>query len=323
MGDNGQDTADHRPGRYVETHGDRDVVVYRSSELGMCERRLALYATNTPVAPPEWLQKKFDEGTNAEAGILASYYKIKQLSSWRFNNQTEIDWEVLPGIVVRCHFDAYDELNKRLVEAKFLATSGYEKIVKEGVGAIPYYAWQVSNYMWATGAEVCDFVVAEKVDHGDRGMEIGRIHIESITVPPIDKRTIREKVLRVEKLVNGGGALQAPCSSKDYPCPFVYLHDDEEAEGPLTIDQTKRIADVVYRYKLVQWAIEQENKALDAVKKELKEIMEGLERVKAKGEKDGKKWSVTRVVKHMPEKVVKAHVQDYYMVKMDKEKDDE
>jgi len=170
------------------------------------------------------------------------------------DDQFTVEWTVgnVGGypVVIRGHMDGIAQCfaacadgematGVRVVEeAKLLGPDYYRKWLTKGWDAFPYYATQVSIYGYATGLPVA-FIVGQKIrEDGDGegvegGVRIPNVHVTWVegNVLPVRRGQIMARALKLAKQIvdakNGGD--MPVCTSADYPCPFVYLHD--EADG--------------------------------------------------------------------------------------------
>lgn len=217
---------DDRPVRYIE--GDR--IIYRASGLGMCDR--AIVATGQfydPLPKPQWFQEILDEGTNAEATISEMWGKKTGIAT--VESQKEVELHVWGDVWIRAHIDGEAEDDSKVLrEFKKVRSSGWSGYLRQGVEWLPYYPWQVAAVMHAGGYESCEFVGGRY--YKDEG-KVLEVHGHILTAPPIPLLAIRKRIIRLEELIEEVAVpADVPCQINMYPCPFLYLHtEDEEKEA--------------------------------------------------------------------------------------------
>lgn len=115
------------------------------------------------------------------------------------------------------------ELRTRaVVEAKAFSRSTWDKYQRHGLEAFPYYAWQVSIQHHATGLPVL-FVVGIKDDEG----VVQEIVTDLITTPPLGLGALKARAVKLNRLIDTG-SVDFSCDYQMYPCPHLFLHDDDE-----------------------------------------------------------------------------------------------
>jgi hypothetical protein len=164
---------------------DGDKVVYRASGLGACVGALVRARLGVTGSPPsDFMQTRFDEGTDWEAEVIARglgvdwvqvldadhltpFGTVVDADYGRLQLQTEIAWG---NKIIRCHPDAIaiqgSTLRPYVVEAKFLSPDfalekikAVDKMGARGLGET--YAWQVAVEMLSTGLP-CLYVIGFK-----------------------------------------------------------------------------------------------------------------------------------------------------------------
>lgn len=265
---------DDRASAYWEDSRDGDRAILRASSLGStCEASLVRTLAGQPRADRNPLQKKFDEGHAAESTILQIIHKRygwklldeDHLSYWGDigdDGQVEIDLPVgrhavrvhPDGIAVRVDGDypstpAWAKLGElAVVEVKALAESTYQRWLSDGLDVVASYKTQVAVEMLATGLP-CVYGVGVKDDDGK--VLADRVYVRYYTEPPVARREIMAKVLRI---VAGARAMDegapAPeCQAVQWPCPFYELAGtlcgrkrDKAKVDPIAEDQIKLAA---------------------------------------------------------------------------------
>lgn len=205
--------------------------VYRASSLGYSlEQLVAPHLGYEPVAPPEWLQERFDEGTALEPIVLAELERLgwtiisSQLAiNSEGNHQLEVAMEVIPGkATVRGHLDAVGieppRHPTRVVEVKSMAEKSLQacsRLMWDTPGLIQKYKWQLSSYMLATGLEGV-LVVCSKGEDGVKNLLYMYAEEPFYTISDIAL-----KISEAEKHISEG---TLPEGCQDYPCPYFHLH---------------------------------------------------------------------------------------------------
>lgn len=191
----------------------------------MCDKMfVALANFYEPKEHPEWFQEILDEGTNSEEAIIQMYLEKGGLEVT--NQQRELNWEVMDGVVIRCHTDGEEADGLGLFEAKKIRQTQWEKFKRVGVEYGKTYPMQVAAMMFAGDYEWCSFT------GGKYNMETGEIDevfTHHLASPPVPKLAILKRISHLEKIIDEGLQPQdVPCNVKQYPCPVFYLHDEEE-----------------------------------------------------------------------------------------------
>ena len=168
-----------------------------------------------------------------------------------------------------------------VVEAKFLGPDFFAKWLAQGWSAVPYYAMQVSIYGYATGLPVV-FIVGEKLRHEGSDPTIERVHVTCVDPDsmPVHIGKVKARVNKLARYVDSG-ELPA-CTKQEYPCPYYYLHDDDEATSvevtgsttlTFTDDHAHKVAELALtseRLKATAKAVKAEQ---DQIKAELDEML--------------------------------------------------
>lgn len=230
-------------------------VIYRASSLGRCPRQLVLSRQSyDPLPYPQPVLTAFSEGNAWEPAMIAHL----RANNWAIKaDQPTIEWEVLPGIVIRGHLDgvgwhiiklpkqdrgldfldyqdqwqakgAHRRSQKVGLEVKALSKDNYAGELKN----FPAYEWQVSCYMHGTGLP---FVMV-LVDKANSNPESITYKFHYISEPLIPKATIIRRILDVEKHVRN--ETLPDCQPDNFFCPYTPYHD-EKPEPELVEDETK------------------------------------------------------------------------------------
>lgn len=219
-----------KPAAYLEG----STAVYRASSITACTKSLVAARLGLDGdAPPESMQRRFDDGHLHEPAILAEVERRYECTIPDDSKQKRYELDVMPKVIVRMHLDGIAHgvesgLDMWVTEAKALAQSTYDDWMKNGFKNFPYYAAQVSLQMEATGLPLL-FAVKNK--------NSGKVDIKKIEdQPPIH---LNGKVLDLAGVLNRikvaeirarKDDLPGPCDVRMFPCPFYRLHEDDEGE---------------------------------------------------------------------------------------------
>jgi hypothetical protein len=218
--------SDNRPRVYAEGTD----WIYRASSLGSCTRSL-LFARRglEPLPPPAWLQEKFNQGHAMEDTLMTRF--ADDHNTTVDGEQLEIELRCSPHTVVRGHIDGLARINNKriVVDAKFVGETLWNKLRNDGITSVVHYAWQTSVYCHALEAE--EWCLALGLKNGD-GEFTGDMHYMFGT-PTFTRDDIIARVVEIEAYV-GSEILPACPTPADYPCPFYYLHDDDDTVVELT-----------------------------------------------------------------------------------------
>lgn len=334
--------SDNRPARYEE-HGN---IIYRASAVGGCIRSMVAMARGiTPRPHPEWFQEVLDEGTRSEARILElagdkhSYGTNGAPQGIVIDGTTgaQREVELLIGhidgknIIVRGHTDGIGLMpgmgEQYVVEAKKFRPSTFDKASKAGAVYTDYYSWQLSIYMLATGLN--GLWVAGRYDRDFDTVNKVRCHV--YTRPIIDLATIKQKVAKVERLINEGyGPDEVECVG-NYPCGFWFLHDTKDTDREWELDTSDtHVCEVIRRYLDLDDQLKAEKALVATLEKQKKDAVDELRNVlvaasapvgtrKFKATLDGMTVHLTNIVKEYPEatRTTKAYTQDYFTVRVE------
>ncbi len=186
------------------------------------------------IPPPDWLQKKFDEGNEIEPRCIE---KLRD-QGWiiTVNQETvnavgdyqiEVELEVIPGVAkIVGHLDGIvlQGLDTpHVLEVKSMAHKSWEVFAASGwdaPGLIQKYKWQASALMLATGMPHV-MVAWDK--------ETEELTVELVDEPFCTISDFALKLAAAEDHINRG---TVPEGCADYPCPFFYLHAPIEAPEP-------------------------------------------------------------------------------------------
>lgn len=289
--------SDNRPIRYLERDADGEVVIYRASSVGACERALVASARREYAQPhPEWFQRVLDEGTANESVISGMWEEetgIPTVDQQReFNLYIgEIDDR---RVFVRAHIDGMNGMDGLSIrEYKKFRDSTWPKFLEQGVEVGANYPWQVSIAMHALDAEhfeahgvhpengiVVEFVgghyhlMSGSDETDDAVREIVKVEPRFVANPPIPLKAIRQKIARVERLINTGfDAREVPCNVNMYPCPFYRIHDAKDARAAVELPPTDELYALMSQYNVERQLTATARKDMDShdvVAKELR-----------------------------------------------------
>lgn len=307
---------DNRPNTYIEN----GMVIYRASAVGNCIQSLYYSRTGVEPAPhPDWLLKAFRKGVENEPVILDMLYSTtdwRRDETPRLGAQSEVMLPVGKSVMIRGHIDDVGKralvlagdgthiFDTRVVEAKALSESYWQKIKKHGIVSVPFYAMQLSVYMAATGLPGL-FVVGHKDEDG----VVQRVTPLLVDEFPVPLSKIKMKVMQVEKCVRNG---EPPgCDYIQYPCQFYYLHDGEELTDrkPVVEVEDDLLDSLAAEYEKWQLVEKDAKKRKKAAGDGLKGWFDAEER-KGQVVKTGR-YEVEDLVVWMPESVRKGYEMRY------------
>lgn len=272
---------DDRPNVYMEDDG---TVIYRASAMGNCIRSLVASRMGIePMPHPDWLLEKFDQGNLNEPIIL----KMLENKGWFIypdgeNGQMEVEIPVGTGVKIRGHLDGVGFLNvetattpgdwgpikvDHVVEAKAFGMDSYDRYMKQGIHAFPYYVDQATIYMTAMGMPMV-FVVGVK----DADGVVDRIGITRFIETPGNIGRIKAKVAKVEALAKKGEL--PPCDYQQYPCQYYLLHEDTEADRVAEVGEDLEVDLLLTNYVRGQELERQAKELKGPAGEQLKKIME-------------------------------------------------
>jgi hypothetical protein len=198
---------------YVRPDG---VTVIRGSSLGYCSR--ALWASLSGVDPEphsENTKRIFAEGDLHEAAIKES---LALDGIEIVDDQEEVELWVIPQkLVIVGHLDGRVKgIPNRIFEAKSMSRAAFDKWMDGKFAARPEYAWQISAYMYGSGARDALYAVKRRDD--------GFLDTFVIQKPPIPLREIKAKAMKVFKAFGLGDMPE--CDPERFPCQYWFLHDE-------------------------------------------------------------------------------------------------
>lgn len=318
---------------HEEVHDGIEVGVYRASAVGYCE--WALLASRMGIdgaAPPEAMQRVFDEGHDNEERILRMFFEANKYLARLDDDdvQSRVQGVMVGGIArIVGHVDALAQHGPEViavVEAKALGDSLWKEFIKgDGFptgGLWDKYRDQVEVYMAAAGAYECGFVVGHKINGVVEEIS------EKWLKPDMERLAkIKAKIATVEGRARGGVALPERCDVGDWPCAYYGLIDHPKKTVEAVVIENDKLARAMAEFHTAG----QDEKAAGERKKAARGILDGLLGIHVKdspGEMDrvvheirvGEQvecgeWLVKLVERKQPESVRKAYTQRYYDVK--------
>ena len=214
-------------------------MILRMSSLGSCIRAQVaerLGYRQLPVS--DQMQSRYDRGNTHETDCLAAM----RADGWIVDSE-QLEVVITEADMLTGHLDGIASLDggpRRVLEIKAPSTwASFRKAhltADYSNGYMHRIATQISCYMVATGLE-CVMACLN---------DAGTVETFGIETPPHSRQEIINRVVTIEDWV-ARGELPPECSQADYPCPFVYLHDEDvvmEIDDPLLAEQLRQ--DVVY-----------------------------------------------------------------------------
>lgn len=216
--------SDDRPSVYEEN----GKWIYRASSFGNCIKELVAIRCGIKPAPwPALFKQKFADGHRGEDTII-SMMEARGFTVTR--RQEEINWEILPGIVIRGHIDGvsqYLQENPRIFDAK---TTSAQYGIAPGLQA--KYDLQLSIYGHALGLDQAMLAVGTKERFTGDVMSTDTHNVDTLpwTVQAIKIRAARIEALA--KMYEETGEFPECDVESRYPCGVHFLHDDAVALDP-------------------------------------------------------------------------------------------
>jgi hypothetical protein len=206
---------------------------YRASALGGCRRALlAARQGMIPKPPPEKFTNEertgiFDRGEDAEDLVIPMLIE-QGFAIHHQQQEVELCFPSMPSVRVLGHIDALTEPGSKflpaevgqfthLLEIKRFGAANWKKWIEGKFDAFPQYAVQVAVYMHAL--ELADLCMV--IHNG----ETGDYDISWYERPPRELWELEALVAGIEEANSAGLPLSEVECTKNYPCPFYYLHD--------------------------------------------------------------------------------------------------
>lgn len=240
------ETSDNRSAVYQDD--DTGLWVFRGSGLGSCFSHLVRCGLGyTPSAPPASLLDRFQEGKVAEPVILKwlnDYGGVRVEDDWWLDDrytlvdgQVELEIPVGKSAIIRLHPDGIGTIYKTtpedreqgmangsnvVLEAKAFGPDYYKKWKREGLEGFPFYKYQVSAEIAASGFP-CVFIIGEKDEQGVVYPDACKRFY--IAEPPVPLAQLKLKVMRVLKAIELGDIPE--CDWAMFPCGFWQEHNTD------------------------------------------------------------------------------------------------
>lgn len=235
---------DRPPVYYEDDEQGNSVLIIRTSAIGSsCMWELVAAGQGYDLSPvPANLQRAFDEGNRLEPLIIRMLEKDYGYNVW--GEQAEGHLEVEPGLKIRYHPDGFINkpgLEARILEVKALSDVLWQKAVRGSVGdCIGEYNWQASVMMHEQGKSLTWVAYNKGNADGQPCADEGKLHFETLNLPPIPLDDIINKARMVKEQVEGEDILVSGRACDDpnhYPCRFLYIRPEPEGMS-VSIDGT-------------------------------------------------------------------------------------
>lgn len=249
--------SDNRPSAYREG----DTVIFRGSSLGTCETSLVGMLMGYDSLPGfKNMQKGFEFGNAHEQEVIDTWLTMNPIFEV-VGQQDEIDYEVAPGITIRCHPDVLvkHKVTEQvyLVEVKTLGKTFFRDWQRGKLyDRMPNYKWQLDVYRRAVAAAwdleslPAIYVVMDKESFKAGYTAVHWLHDAYIT-EPVDLDPVVEKLKRVVDLADSGTIPDSECKGW---CPTPYLHGDYDEAELVTDEELDELAMEYQRYRLEEEA---------------------------------------------------------------------
>lgn len=191
-------------------------IVYRASAIGGCVKALLAARLEYEPAPvPEKTRGLFASGHEAE---IRAKKKLAGRGEGLSREQMEVELVISKRVVIVGHLDGLR--GRTICEIKSQSLEEWDKRKRGERGWLrDRYDWQISSYMHALEMPAIIYWF---------NRDTGELDEEELLFPPISLKEIRARVLTIEKLAIAG-VVDAPCVPS-FPCPYFYLHDEDEEE---------------------------------------------------------------------------------------------
>lgn len=237
-------------------------ILYRASGLASCTKALVAARLGfEPLPPPPEVAARFREGHDHEDLIVRW---LAERGTEVVDREMAVELRVTDKVSVVGHIDGRTRNRDGVVEMKSQSQDAWDDFARRGweSGFFPKYKWQVSVYIQALKASYLKLV--------RKNRNTGEHRIEIVWEPFYSVADIRARVLRVEALAR---AQEPPstCDQKDYPCPYVYLHEGsgevELLDDPAIDLLAREYSEAATEEKLAKSRKESIRKALHAAAK--------------------------------------------------------
>jgi hypothetical protein len=263
-------TYDHGNDKPMVWVDDEGITHYRASSLGGCTTAAILVRSGfTAMAPPDSMQKRFNEGHLHEPDIVRRANTEFGLEVFAKDPATNQQWTVnvpvTDTVVITGHTDGkclgvLPEENEsqwdldnprlpgpdefRLFEAKTMSSAAFKRWSAmdwpERWTAYPGYAKQLTCYL--RGLSILDGHEYDKWVYAIKDKESGQMLVESGYGEPYPWAAIVAQILGIEAHVRNGLPIPESCPRTQWPCPVFYIGPCGEDER-VTLDE--RVGEVV------------------------------------------------------------------------------
>jgi hypothetical protein len=237
---------------------------YRASEFGGCTKMLI--AQRQDVKPldtvPPKMNAAFQRGHAHEAACLATM----QESGYVYRDtqyEVVLTWPELPDTRITGHLDGillHDPDNGLLSDSVLeIKSPGAWRTFVDGMydqepsALVQRYKWQISIYMVATSMEATFVCLDENYDLRKHRLEM----------PFYDSDAILTRLQGLEEWARQ--PLPRLCSPREYPCKYVFLHEDDEV-----LDHDTEIDELATQYAKQQKVITTEKDKLDRISEKIR-----------------------------------------------------
>jgi len=225
---------DQMPNAYMEG----DMLVVRASSSGDCLRALWAAATGMQeVAKRESLAQMAQEGHLHEADVRD---RLRDMGFYIVEAQAVVDWEVVPGkVIIRGHVDGLMPNDDAVLEIKSMSNDVFGEFENNRFTSKPGYAWQISDYMYASGAS--------KALYAYKNRNNGQLEWFWIDQPPIDKGTITRKMIDLRRWIDRGDMPDCDLANRFF-CGYPFLHWEEQADEPVDYSGKAAVDELAAEY---------------------------------------------------------------------------
>lgn len=207
-------------------------IIYSASALGACESELVFSRRGIQaVAPPDIMQKAFEDGKREEKKIIDTFCKEYGVGVTHKPTQWAGQITPFPGknILINCHIDE-KALTGEIVEVKLLSEGTLKTVLNPGDPLREHYMHQMCCYSKWQGERDVYWVLGLKDKQGNfvRVAEVVVLDWEEDLSAYWPK--IKSKILKVEKMV--AGQEEPPCSTPGkWPCYYGFMFPENERKA--------------------------------------------------------------------------------------------
>lgn len=285
-----------KPMVYVED----GTTYYRASSLLQCPTAFIHTRNNQPQRIFPNMRRAFNEGIELEPQVINM---LNERKMFVFSGQLEITLPLSTNLAIIGHIDGMCE--GKVVEVKCLSDKNFELFFDDYTRHFPYYAYQLSAYMLATGSPGL-FAIYNKATKELRTM--------NVLIPPISLEQLTTQVLSYQqawRVYQSTDTLPA-CTTTTF-CPFYHLHKeytDDADDQALDLDGDVVLANAVAAYEAATSRI----KILEGAQKVARAVIENALEASGSTRASGTGYSVsyspvtsTRIDQKKVEKLMTAH----------------